>query len=78
MYISTTYSGGRKTIGVNNISATVDATENWWGSPAGPGKGGATTVSGTGVSVTPWLRHPIQEDDEKGNQGGDRGSNSEQ
>ena len=70
--------GGRKTIGVNNISATVDATENWWGSPAGPGKGGATTVSGTGVSVTPWLRHPIQEDDEKGNQGGDRGNNSEQ
>ena len=66
-------------IGVDNLgSGTVDATENWWGSPGGPGKGGATTANGNGVSFTPWLRHPIQEDDEKGNQGGDRGNNSEQ
>jgi hypothetical protein len=66
-------------IGVDNRgSGTVDATENWWGSPGGPGKGGATTANGTGVSFTPWLRHPIQEEDEKGDQGGDRGNNSEQ
>jgi Right handed beta helix region len=49
-------------IGVDNIGAgTVDATENWWGCPDGPGTGGCTTVSGAGVSFTPWLRHPIFE-----------------
>jgi hypothetical protein len=47
-------------IGVDNLdSGTVDATENWWGSPRGPGTGGATTVNGN-VSYTPWLSHPIQ------------------
>jgi hypothetical protein len=79
--------GGSKIIGVDNISpsedATVDATENWWGSPVGPGKGEATTVNGTGVSYTPWLRHPIPEvsppeDDEKGNQGDDGRNKAEQ
>jgi hypothetical protein len=63
-------------IGVDNISTdkvhgTVDATENWWGSPGGPGTEGATTVNGV-VFFTPWLSHPIPEvsppeDDEKGN-----------
>jgi Right handed beta helix region len=51
-------------IGVDNILTTqnvgtVDATENWWGSPRGPGTQGATTVNGTGVSFTPWLISPI-------------------
>jgi hypothetical protein len=47
-------------IGVDNINkGTVDATENWWGSPRGPGTQGATTVNGTGVSFTPWLTSPI-------------------
>src|SRR5271165_3059586 len=49
-------------IGVDNIdTGTVDATENWWGCPGGPGTEEATTVNGTGVSFTPWLRHPIFE-----------------
>jgi hypothetical protein len=47
-------------IGVDNLdeSGTVDATENWWGSPRGPGTRGATTVNGTGVDFTPWLTRP--------------------
>jgi parallel beta helix pectate lyase-like protein len=50
-------------IGVDNIGAgTVDATENWWRCPGGHGEEGCTTVSGTGVFFTPWLRQPIHED----------------
>jgi hypothetical protein len=50
-------------IGVDdlNTGGTVDATENWWGSPHGPGTQGATTVNGTGVFFTPWLTSPIAE-----------------
>jgi hypothetical protein len=50
-------------IGVDNLdqSGTVDATENWWGSPRGPGTLGATTVNGTGVVFTPWLTRPNPE-----------------
>jgi hypothetical protein len=52
-----------ESIGVDNLGTvgTVDATENWWGSPGGPGTAGATAVNGVGVSFTPWLRHPIPE-----------------
>ena len=47
-------------IGVDNLgTGTVDATENWWGCPNGPGAGGCTTVKGNGVSFTPFLKHPI-------------------
>jgi nitrous oxidase accessory protein NosD len=47
-------------IGVDNLgTGTVDATENWWGSPGGPGTRGATTVSGSGITFTPWLTYPI-------------------
>jgi parallel beta-helix repeat protein len=50
-------------IGVDNIGAgTVDATENWWGCPGGPGEEECTTVSGPGISYTPWLIHPIHEE----------------
>jgi hypothetical protein len=65
-------------IGVDNLgTGTVDATENWWGCPGGPGAEECTTVKGPGVFFTPWLTHPIPkvsppEDDEKGNQGDDR------
>jgi parallel beta-helix repeat protein len=50
-------------IGVDNLDmdGTVDATENWWGSPGGPGTQGATTVNGTGVVFTPWLTRPNPE-----------------
>lgn len=52
-------------IGVDNLNmnmvGTVDATENWWGSPGGPGTRGATTVNGTGVVFTPWLTRPNPE-----------------
>jgi Right handed beta helix region len=71
--------GGDIHIGVDNKGAgIVDATENWWGCPQGPDKGGCTTVSGA-VSFTPWLRHPIPKvnapgDDEKEDQG-DNGRN---
>ncbi|MBW0001357.1 MAG: right-handed parallel beta-helix repeat-containing protein [Verrucomicrobia bacterium] len=47
-------------VGLANIGpGTVDATENWWGSPSGPGTRGATAVSGSGVNYTPWLIFPI-------------------
>jgi parallel beta-helix repeat protein len=38
----------------NATAATVDATNNWWGSNAGPGGAGSDTVSGP-VNFNPWL-----------------------
>jgi parallel beta-helix repeat protein len=38
----------------NTTTATVDATNNWWGSNAGPGGAGSDTVSGP-VTFNPWL-----------------------
>jgi hypothetical protein len=47
-------------IGVDNIgTGTVDAAENWWGSPRGPEAEGATKVEGPDVSFTPWLFFPV-------------------
>lgn len=47
-------------IGVANLGAgPVNATENWWGCPAGPGARGCSGVSGPDVDVTPWLTHPV-------------------
>jgi parallel beta-helix repeat protein len=64
-------------VGIDNIgSGAVDAMENWWGSPRGPGKQGATAVNGT-VSFTPWLIHPSQQNGEKGDQEDDRGDKAE-
>lgn len=41
--------------GLNNETSTsVDATNNWWGSNAGPGGAGSDTVSGP-VNFSPWL-----------------------
>ncbi len=58
---------GRAT-GVDNIgAATVDATENWWNCPLGPGSTpGCATVSGTGVTTSPWLTTPYDLDDQNG------------
>ncbi|MBV8073448.1 MAG: right-handed parallel beta-helix repeat-containing protein [Acidobacteriaceae bacterium] len=50
------------TLGVDNLSTgTVDATENWWACPAGPG--GAeecANVGGPGVLFEPWLTSPLK------------------
>jgi hypothetical protein len=48
-----------KPVGVqNNGSAVVDATENWWGCSAGPGRHGCSTVEGSNVIFNPWLTRP--------------------
>ena len=59
-------------IGVGNVCAfdhasctgTVDATQNYWGCPMGPGGPGCSTVSGPNVRYVPWLRTPINDRDE--------------
>ena len=53
--------GGRE-IGVDNLgSGSIDATENWWGCPAGPTGSGysCSTVAGVGIVYTPWLTSPF-------------------
>jgi hypothetical protein len=46
----------KTTIGIDNLgSGTVDATQNYWGCPGGPGATGCATVAGTGVTFTPFL-----------------------
>jgi nitrous oxidase accessory protein NosD len=49
-----------KATGVDNFgTGTVDATENWWNCPFGPGsKSGCATAAGTGVATSPWLITP--------------------
>jgi parallel beta-helix repeat protein len=49
-------------VGVLNLDGgTVDAAENWWGCPAGPGAhGGCAAASGSGIDFTPWLRRPFE------------------
>jgi parallel beta-helix repeat protein len=45
-----------ETLGVDNLGGgTVDATENWWGCPAGPGHNECASAGGAGVLFTPWL-----------------------
>lgn len=58
----------RGSIAVDNLevltgSATVNATQDWWGCSAGPGaRRCATFVAGTGtVLFTPWLTSPVPE-----------------
>jgi hypothetical protein len=36
----------------------INATENWWGCPGGPGATGCSTTSGSGIVYTPWLTRP--------------------
>jgi nitrous oxidase accessory protein NosD len=51
-------------IGVENLgTGTINATQNWWGCPAGPGGKRCTTVSGPGVVFTPWLTFPFNSGD---------------
>jgi hypothetical protein len=45
--------------GIDNIGAgAVDATNNWWSCPSGPGTHCATTT-GTNITTTPSLTHPF-------------------
>ena len=47
-------------IGVDNLgSAILDATENWWKCPGGPGANGCATTAGSPVWYTPWLTTPF-------------------
>lgn len=57
-------------IGVANVCAldaaactgSIDATENYWGCPAGPGGNGCSTTSGSSIRFAPWLRFSIPEE----------------
>ena len=48
-------------VAIDNMGAgTVDATENWWNCPQGPGGSHAcATVTGSGVMTAPWLSSPF-------------------
>jgi hypothetical protein len=46
-------------IGIDNIAdGTINATGNWWKCPGGPGANGCSTITGSGITVTPWLTRP--------------------
>ena len=48
-------------IGVENLgTGSIDATDNWWHCPSGPGgKGSCASASGPNVMTSPWLRSPF-------------------
>jgi hypothetical protein len=47
-------------IGLANLDGgEVNATENWWGCPRGPGAAGCTSVSGSSVVAVPFLTRPV-------------------
>ena len=49
-------------VGVANYgTGTVDATQNWWNCPRGPGSKGCSSVVGS-VLFTPWLTSPFEDD----------------
>jgi hypothetical protein len=45
-------------------TGSINATQNWWGCPAGPGGHGCTTSSGSDISFNPWLLRPANSDDQ--------------
>lgn len=45
--------------GASMCTGTIDATQNYWGCPFGPGGPGCSTVSGADIRFAPWLRTPI-------------------
>lgn len=45
--------------GNSTCTGSIDATENYWGCPAGPGGPGCSTASGADITFTPWLRNPV-------------------
>lgn len=56
-----------KAIGVDQLGAApVSATENWWACPQGPGAAAwCATVMGSGVTTSPWLSFPSDEDSDQ-------------
>ena len=65
MHLNSLLGGG---IGVGDVCALdgssvctgrIDATENYWGCPAGPGERGCTTISAPRILWTPWLQKPV-------------------
>jgi parallel beta-helix repeat protein len=46
-------------------TGSIDATENYWGCPAGPGGPGCTTISGSDIRFTPWLQKRVGDDDDR-------------
>jgi parallel beta-helix repeat protein len=51
--------------GASVCTGTIDATENFWGCPAGPNGEGCTTASGSDILFTPWLEHSPGDDDDR-------------
>lgn len=49
-------------VGIDNMNtATVSATQNWWNCASGPGGNGqCATVTGSGVTTSPWLTSPFE------------------
>jgi hypothetical protein len=48
--------------GSSACTGSIDATENYWGCPAGPGGPGCATASGSDIRFAPWLKNPIKSD----------------
>jgi Right handed beta helix region len=48
-----------KNVGIENAgTASIDATENWWGCSGGPTHRGCSTVAGANILYDPWLTRP--------------------
>lgn len=48
-------------MGVDNLgTGMVNATENWWHCPHGPGAAGCSTAMGNDVMTSPWLTTPVE------------------
>ena len=51
---------GTHKVGIDNLGAgMINATENWWNCPAGPGGDRCATVVGSGVTSSPSLSSPF-------------------
>lgn len=50
--------------GATICTGTIDAAENYWGCPAGPGDDACSTASGSNILFIPWLKKSIQRNDD--------------